>query len=241
MTKSRREKKRYQEGKRLGYISADYLLADADKGFLADGYDWHQMLEHCHKNKILWPGHIKEGDTVYLMRARPKKMRRKKYKGQFWKVQYLDSGNGFIQLANQDNFDKEGAEENAAFLRSHNFKITEIWNLDTAFTLFFLPRLKVFIESTRYGVPGNLYHQYLDTGHTSDEADKLAGKEWQNILIRMYEGLTLMVEGPDAEAIRARLKKENELTTQKQLWDIENKMEQDAQELFSKWFFNLWD
>jgi len=241
MTKSRKQKRIYQEGKTRGFISADHLLDDADKGFLSDGYDRHKMLEHCHKNKILWPGHIEEGDTVYLMRARPKKMRRKKYKGQFWNVQYLDRGNGFIQLGNQDNFDKEGAEENATFLRSHNFPITDVWNLDTAFTLFFLPRLKVFIESTRYGIPGNFYNQYLVDKVTPEEAEKEAEKAWQNILVQMYEGLTLMVEGPDAEAIRARLKKENGLTTQKQLWDIEYEMERDAQELFGKWFFNLWD
>lgn len=241
MTKSKLQKKSIRESKEKGYISADGLLSEAYKGFLSEGYDRHMMLEHCHKNKILWPGHIKDGDIVYIMRARPKKMRRKSYKGQFWKVQYFDRGNGLIQLANQDNFDKEGAEENLAFLRSHNFPITDVWNLDTAFTLFFLPRLKVYMKSTRYGIPGNLYQQYIDAGYTSEDAENLAKTEWENILKRMYEGLTIMYEGPDAEEIRKRLKKELGLMNQHMLWNVENKMEQDAQELFSKWFFNLWD
>ncbi len=210
-------------------------------GFILEDYNKNQILEHCHKNKILWPGNINTGDTVYIMRARPKKRKRKKYAGQFWKIQYYDQGNGFIQLTNTDGFDKEGAEENAAFLRSHTFPITDVWNLDTAFTLFFLPRLKVFIESTRYGIPGNIYHQYIENGYTPEEANKAAEKEWEDILQRMYEGLTLLVEGPDAESIRKRLKKEYHLTNQEQLWEIERKMQADAQDLFSKHFFSLWD
>lgn len=241
MTKSRKQKRIHQEYKTKGFCTASDILPDAGKGFLFDGYDRRKILEHCHKNKILWPGHIEEGDTVYLMRARPKKMRRKSYKGQFWKVRYLDRSNGFIQLENQDSFDKEGAEENIAFLRSHTFPITDVWNLETAFTLFFLPRLKVFIESTRYGIPGNIYNQYLDKGYTSEEADKLASEEWEHILKRMYDGLMLYVEGPDAESIRKRIRKEQEPKNQKELWDIERKMKEDAQKLFSEWFFTLWD
>ena len=237
MTKSKKQKRRNQFAREHSYIPADFK--DCNTGFILEHYEKNRMLEHCHKNKILWPGNIKEGDTVYLMRARAKKRRRKKYDGQFWKVQYHDSGNGFIQLANIDKFDREGAEENAAFLRSHTFPITDVWNLDTAFTLFFLPRLKVFIESTRYGIPGNIYHQYLDKGYTSEEASKAAEKEWEDILKRMYEGLTLLTEGPDAESIRKRLRKD--ASDQNQLWKTEREMEADAQDLFSKYFFELWD
>ena len=241
MTKSKRQKQKYQKDKINGFISADGLLSEADKGFLIKDYEKNLLLEHCRKNKALYPGQIEEGDTVYIMRARPKKLRRKSYKGQLWKVNYYDHGNGLIQLANQTSFDREGAEENLTFLRSHNFPITDVWNLDSAFTQFFLPRLKVYIKSTRYGVPGNIYHQYIEQGHTSDEADKLAEKEWEDILKRLYEGLTIMYEGPDVKEIRARLIKEHNLKNQKELWAIELKMEQDAQELFGKWFFNLWD
>ena len=237
MTKSKKQKRRNQFAREHSYIPADFK--DCNTGFILEHYEKNRMLEHCHKNKILWPGNIKEGDTVYLMRARAKKRRRKKYDGQFWKVQYHDSGNGFIQLANIDKFDREGAEENAAFLRSHTFPITDVWNLETTFTLFFLPRLKVVIESTRYGIPGNIYHQYLDKGYTSEEASKAAEKEWEDILKRMYEGLTLLVEGPDAESIRKRLRKD--ASDQNQLWKIEREMEADAQDLFSKYFFALWD
>lgn len=239
MTKSKKQKRINQFAREHKYIPADFK--DIKKGFILENYERNRMLEHCHKNRILWPGNIKEGDTVYIMRARAKRRRRKKYGGQFWKVKYYDSGNGFIQLANIDEFDKEGAEKNVAFLRSHNFNITDVWNLETAFTLFFLPRLKVFIESTRYGVPGNIYHQYIDKGYTSEEADKLASEEWENILKRMYEGLVLYAETDEAESIRKRIIKERGLTNQQQLWDIEHEMERDAQDLFGKHFFSLWD
>ena len=241
MTKSRYQKKRNQEYRTKGYASADKLLEKADKGFLFEDWKRTAILRHCHKNTVLYPGALKEGDIVCLMRMKPKKIRRRKDKFSTWKVQYFDHSHGFIQLGNSDSFDKEGAEENISFVRSHNFDITDVWNLDAAFTLFFLPRLKVFIESTRYGVPGNLYQQYIDAGHTPEEADRLAGKEWEDILVRMYEGLTLAYEGPDTEEIRNRLKKEHGLTTQSQLWDIEHKMEHDAKDLFSIYFFSLWD
>lgn len=241
MTKSRHQKRKNQEIREKGYVSADKFLSEADKGFLFEDSDRKEMLQHCHKHVVINPGSIKKGDIVCLIKMRPKKIRRRKRKYTTWKVQYTDIANGFIQLGNSDTFDKEGAEENTAFLRSHNFPITDVWNLDTVFTLFFLPRLKVYINSTRYGVPGDIYHRYIEEGHTSDEAGELAEKEWDNILIRMYEGLMILAEGPEAEEIRERLKKEHGLTTQKQLWDIERSMEKDARELFSKHFFSLWD
>ena len=241
MTKSHYQKRKDLEGRTKGFISADKFLADADKGFLFVDSNRNAMLRHCHKNIIINPGELEEGDTVCLMKIRPKKIRRRKHKYSTWKITYLDRSNGFIQLGNSDSFDKEGAEKNLSFLRTHHFDITDVWNLDSAFTLFFLPRLKVFIKSTRWGIPGNLYRQYIDAGHTDEEASELASKEWENILVRMYEGLTIAYEGEDAETIRARLIKEHGLTNQKQLWDIEHEMEKDAEKLFSEYFFSLWD
>ena len=242
MTKSHYQKRKDLEGRTQGFIAMDKrMFADADKGFLFADSKRNEMLRHCHKNIIIHPGELNEGDIVCLMKVRPKKVRRRKYKFSTWKVTYMDRGNGFVQLGNSDTFDKEGAEENIAFLRTHHFDITDTFDLASAFTLFFLPRLKVFIESTRWGIPGNLYLQYIDAGHSEEEATKLAAKEWEDILVRIYEGLTLSFEGPDAEEIRARLKKEHGLTNQKQLWDVENKMEEDAQKLFCEHFFSLWD
>lgn len=241
MTKSKYQKRKAQEARTKGYITADRLFTEADKGFLFADADRIEMLRHCHKNIVVCPGSLQEGDIVCLTKMRPKKVRRRKLKYSTWKVQYTDIANGFVQLGNFDTFDKEGAEENIAFIRSHTFPITDVWNLETTFTLFFLPRLKVFIESTRYGVPGNIYHQYIDKGYTSEEADKLASEEWEDILKRMYEGLVLYAEADEAESIRKRLIKEHGLTNQTQLWDIEHEMERDAQELFGKHFFSLWD
>lgn len=241
MTKSRRQKSLHRFGKEHGYIPAGKELDRVGNTPLNEKEHDMRLLLHCHKNIIVYPGELEEGDTVCLVKMRPKKIRRRKIKCSTWKVQYLDRANGFLQLGNTDSFDKERAEENISFIRSHNFNITDVWGLETAFTHFLLPRLKVFIESTRYGVPSNIYHQYLDEGYTSDEADKFAEKAWQDILIRMYEGLTLYVDGPDAKEIRTRITKEKNLKTQRELWDIEHKMEQDAQDLFSKWFFSLWD
>ena len=241
MTKSKRKKRINHDFKTKGYASIDTYLSDADKGFLFSDSNRKDLLRHCHKNVIIHPGCIKEGDIICLTKMRPKKIRHRKLKFSTWKVQYADIANGFIQLGNSDTFDKEGAEKNVSFIRSHNFPITDVWNLDTAFTLFFLPRLKVYIESTRYGIPSNIYHQYLASGHTEKEAEDLAKTEWENILKRLYEGLTILYEGPDAETIRNRIKKERNLTTQKQLWDVERTMEKDAQELFREHFFSLWD
>ena len=242
MTKSRRQKKRNLERRETGFITMDNrLFAGIDKGFPFEDSKRKEILRHCHKDTVLYPGELEEGDTVCLVKARPKKIRRRKYRPQVWNVTYMDRSNGFIQLGNSDMFDKEGAEKNLSFLRTHNFDITDVWNLDSAFTLFFLPRLKVFIKSTRCGIPGNLYQQYINTGHTEEEAEKLASEAWEDILVRMYEGLTLAYDGPDAEEIRTRLKKERGITTQHLLWYIEDEMEKDARELFSKHFFSLWD
>ena len=192
-----------------------------------------KLLCHCRKNtRISW-GCVSEGEYVYLMRAKP----RKKGKHNMWKVQYSDVGNGFIQLANCTRFDKEGAEENASFIRSHNFPITDVWNLDTAFTLFFLPRLKVFTETTRWGTP--VVSKPQDNGETGVHA--LTEEEWQNILVRMYEGLTLAYDGSDAESIRRRLKQEHSEYDQEQLWNLEFEMEEDGKKLFTQYFFCLWD
>ena len=241
MTKSKYQKRKAQEARTKRYITADRLFTEADESFLFADADRIEMLRHCHKNIVICPGNLQEGDIVCLTKMRPRKVRRRKLKYSTWKVQYTDIANGFIQLGNSDTFDKEGAEENIAFIRSYNFPITDVWNLDTAFTLFFLPRLKMFIYSTRYSIPNRVYQQYIDNGHTTEEADKLASEEWKNILIQMYEGLTLAYEGPDAKEIRERLIKKYNLTNQRQLWDIENKMERDAQDLFRKHFFSLWN
>lgn len=241
MTKSRRQKSMNKELKTKGYISATEYLSKADKGFPFDDSAGKETIRRCHKDIVLNPGCLKKGDIVCLVKKRPNKIRRRKLKYSTWKIQYADIANGFIQLGNSDTFDKEGAEENISFIRSHNFPITDVWNLDTVFTLFFLPRLKVFINSTRYGIPGDIYQQYIDKGYSQEEASASAEKEWEDILKRMYEGLTLFVEGEDAHEIRTRIKQENKITNQKQLWDIEHKMEKDAMDLFGKRFFSLWD
>lgn len=241
MTKSNYRKWKDREFRERGYTTMDCLFDDAKKGFLFEDSDRKARIRRCHRHTAVLPGNLAEGDVVCLVKQRPKKVRRKQDKCQTWTVQYFDRGNGFVQLGNSETFDREGAEKNIAFFRSHNFPITDIWDLDSAFTLFFLPRLKVFIESTRYGIPSNVYNQYLAQELPEDEAEKRAAKAWEDILTRMYEGLTIAYEGPDAEIIRARLKKERNLANQQELWDVEHKMEADARTLFSQYFFSLWD
>lgn len=236
MTKSKRQKQILHKQKNGGPILFDSYKSDLLIKSL-EGYEAREMINHCHKNKILYPGQLNEGETVYLMRARPAKNRRKKYQSNMWKIAYLDRGNGFIQLNNVKEFDKEGAEENASFFRSHNFPITDIWNLDTVFTLFFLPRLKVFTYSTRYGAPMSKEPQD-DVGN---RVKALSEEEWQDILVRMYEGLSVAYDGEDAESIRRQIRKKHPGLSQSGLWKIENEMEADARDLFRKYFFDLWD
>lgn len=228
MTKSKKQKKRdkaYREGKPISYDPETFDYA---------AYEHNKKMAHCKKDSYVAPGELKKGDTVCLVRISPKK---KKDPWKKWSVQYVDEGNGFIQLGNHKKFDKEGAERNASFIRSHNFPITDIWNLDLAFTEFFLPRLKVFIESTRYSTP--VKTKVLDNGETSIEG--MSEEEWNDILIRMYEGLALTCDGDEAASIRRRLRKENPDANQSDLWQLESKMEQDGRSLFSQYFFDLWD
>ena len=236
MTKSKRQKQILYKRKNGGPILFDPHRFDLSAKSLK-GYEARELISRCHKNKILYPGHLNEGSTVYLMRARPAKNKRKKCQSNMWKIAYLDRENGFIQLNNVKEFDKEGAEENASFFRSHNFPITDIWNLDTVFTLFFLPRLKVFTYSTRYGTPMSKELQD-DVGN---RVKALSKEEWQDILVRMYEGLSVAYGGEDAESIRRRIRREHPDSSQSELWKIENEMEAGAKELFCKYFFDLWD
>ena len=79
----------------------------------------------------------------------------------------------------------------------------------------------------------------LDNGETSIEG--MSEEEWNDILIRMYEGLALTCDGDEAASIRRRLRKENPDANQSDLWQLESKMEQDGRSLFSQYFFDLWD
>ena len=239
MTKSKRQKLRNKRIYETKLIPMDDLKWE--KCPTLEEYEHTELLRHCHKNLIQWPGNIEEGDCVYIMRARPTKLRRKKYKGCLWKVKYYDSGNGLIHLTNYAKYDKEGAEENLSFFRSHNFPITDIWNLDSAFAEVLLPRLKLFNESTRYGIPGDIYQQYIDKGLSSEEADKAASEEWETILKDMYEGLNLSYNGPDEKSIRAQIRKDNPNASKGEIIHIEAEKEVRARELFSKHFFSLWD
>lgn len=239
MTKSKRQKLRNKRMRETKLIPMDDLKWE--KSPTIEEYEHTELLRHCHKNLMQWPGNIGEGDYVCIMRVRPTKFRRKKYKGCLWKVKYYDSGNGLIHLTNYMKYDKEGAEENLSFFRSHNFPITDLWNLDSAFAEFLLPRLKLFIESTRYGIPGDIYQQYIDKGLSSEEADKAASEEWETILKDMYEGLNLSYNGPDEKSIRAQIRKDNPNASKGEIIHIEAEKEVRARELFSKHFFSLWD
>ena len=179
----------------------------------------HEYMRNLHKNLRQAPYDLKKGDYVCIVKAKPSIFKRKKFKNRLWKVDYVDSSNGVCQLNNFSEYDKLRADRNLSFIRSHNFSITDIWDLAGAFTLFFLPRLKVYIEFKRYGFPVGI-----------DE------KEWENKLRILYDGLTLLYEGEDAHFVRTKIVKEHPNINKDDIYKIEFQLEKDAVEIFKQYF-----
>lgn len=220
-----------------------------------------ELLRHCHKKVRIHCSGLKKGDAVCLYRAKPKK--RRKYQGDLWYVKYVDCS-GYCELVNASEYDEEGCKENREFFDKYQFPETEIWDLDATLIRFLLPRLKAFIESDRYGYPTNLLNpesnkntddfsqtspfkpmalttHFDDAEDFDEEAEKKAVAAWESILWKMYEGLSLHVDGEDAKSIRTRIKKEHPGFSEDQLWDIEYALESEAMKLFQKYIFDLWD
>lgn len=240
MTKSKAEKKRNAQLHDDNYISGK-LFKLQDKLPTITELERSEYMRHLHKNLRLSSYDLNEGDSVCVVKVKPSTFRRKKYKNRLWKVDYVDKSNGFCQLSNFKDYDKERAEKNLKFIRSHNFSITDIWDLAGAFTLFFLPRLKVYIETERHGHPADLYLKFKEEGLSEEEATQKAADEWERKLNVLYDGLTLFYDGPDAHFVRTKLEKQFPNIDKNDLHKEEFKLEREAIEIFKEHFFSLWD
>lgn len=240
MTKSKAEKKRNAQLHSDNYVSGK-LFKLQDKLPTITELERNEHMRHLHKNLRLSSYDLNEGDSVCIVKVKPSSFRRKKYKNRLWKVDYVDKSNGFCQLSNFKDYDKERAEKNLKFIRSHNFSITDIWDLAGAFTLFFLPRLKVYIETERHGHPADLYLKFKEEGFSEEEATQKAADEWERKLNVLYDGLTLFYDGPDAHFVRTKLEKQFPNIDKHNLYKEEYKLEREAMEIFKEHFFSLWD
>ncbi len=103
--------------------------------------------------------------------------------------------------------------------RTRGFDDRDLWSLDYAVIKFIYPRLKLFREQIKWGVPRHPTEKGAQ-GHLRS----LSVEEWEGILDEMLEGFQLAVEDDCYPLIGEDHEK------------LEHSMN-----VFRQWFFALWD
>ena len=78
-------------------------------------------LRALREDVVIHPSDVRPGDIIEIRKVRPRKRRDRRPNK--WRVQYDDSGNGFMILTQEGNYYKEWADKYKQFYDEHGFPI----------------------------------------------------------------------------------------------------------------------
>lgn len=179
-------------------------------------------LRALREDVVIHPGDVKPGDVIEIRKVRPRKRRdRCACK---WRVQYDDSGNGYMVLAQEGSYDKKWAGKYKQFYDEHGFPMLDAFNLACGFAKFVLPSLKVLMNLKVKGLPDEICDKYPE-----NDPDNGALHEWEEIMQDIYDGLSIYAETDEGKLLEEKLGKQ-----------AARALMLKGMKLFQKYLYELW-
>ena len=221
MTKSKAGSKRAAEIKLTGFetMPNDWFAKQNRRKKLGER---RAKLRALREDVVIHPCDVRPGDIIEIRKVRPRKRRdRQPCK---WCVQYDDSGNGYMILAQEGYYYKDWADKYKKFYDEHGFPMLDAFNLAFGFAKFVLPSLKVLMNLETKGVPDEICNKYPE-----DDPDNGALQEWEQIMQDIYDGLSIYAETDEGKQLEEKLGEDAALA-----------LRQKGLELFQKYLYELW-
>ena len=221
MTKSKAGKKRAAEMKLTGFETwtEDFLEKQRKRRRLGER---RAKLRALREDVVMHPCDVKPGDIIEIRKIHPRK-RRDRHPNK-WRVQYDDSGNGYMILTQEGNYYKDCAEKHKKFYDEHGFPITDAYCLSYGLAKFVLPSLKVLMDMNVKGIPDEICAKYPE-----DDPNKDALHEWEQIMRDIYDGLSIYANTGEGKQLEEKLGEQASLQLRRK-----------GLELFQKYLYELW-
>lgn len=221
MTKSKVAKKRAVETKLTGFetMPDDWFEKQNKRRKLGER---RAKLRELHEDVVIHPCDVRPGDVIEIRKIHPRKRRDRRHCK--WRVQYDDSGNGYMVLAQEGNYHKAWADKYKNFYDEHGFPMLDAFNLAYGFAKFVLPSLKVLMDMETKGVPDEICDKYPE-----DDPGNGALHEWEQIMQDIYDGLSIYAETNEGKQLEEKMGEHAALD-----------LRQKGLKLFQKYLYDLW-